>query len=456
MRAPRSLQGRLSLWLGLGVTLIWAASAFVTAERLRAELDVVFDSALEEAAQRLLPLAVRDILDRDDDDAPDQRIATLRRHDQYFTYIVRDRAGQVLIRSHGADPAEFPPYSGSGFTDTPTQRIYSDAALQGSITIAVAERLARRGAALRGATLGLALPLALILPLSLVGVWLVVRWAMAPLAAFRRGIEARGAGDLSPIPADELPAELRPNAAAVNRLLDRLRRTLEAERSFTASAAHELRTPLAAALAQVQRLAIEAPDDPTRARAAAIEAALRRLSRLAEKLMQLARAEGGGLDAGEPIDLAPILHMLARDMATQGGGRIVLALPEGPVMARIDADAFAILARNLIENALKHGDPHASVTVALSPDAVLAVANDGPCVAPDLLARLSRPFIRGETPAGGTGLGLAIAHAIAAGAGGRIELLSPAPGRQRGFEARFSATAGSRSHPLPNPYRDNR
>ncbi len=112
-------------------------------------------------------------------------------------------------------------------------------------------------------------------------------------------------------------------------------------------------------------------------------------------------------------------------------------MPDVPALSHIDADAFAILARNLIENALKHGSRQEPVRVALSADGVLSVTNAGPTVAPDLLARLSEPFERGRAQADGAGLGLAIARTIATGSGGRIELLSPREGRQDGFEARF-------------------
>jgi two-component system OmpR family sensor kinase len=118
-------------------------------------------------------------------------------------------------------------------------------------------------------------------------------------------------------------------------------------------------------------------------------------------------------------------------------GRIDLQLPDAPVLSHIDADAFAILTRNLIENALKHGARQEPVCVALSTDGELRVANAGPAVPPDLLARLSEPYERGRTQASGTGLGLAIAKTIAAGTGGRIELTSPRPGREDGFEASF-------------------
>lgn len=446
MRGPASLQGRLSLWLTVGAVLLWTVAAGLIAAHLSREMNEVFDSTLEETGQRLLPLAVRDIIGRDEDDSPSQGVATLREHDEHFTYVVRDVAGQVLLRSHQADPAVFPAFSGMGFAQTATHRIYSDAALQGSITISVAEPLARRRAVARGALIGLALPLALIIPASLIGVWAAVRNAMVPIRHFREGIEARGGGDLSPISAEGLPSEFRPNARAVNRLLERLRSALEAERSFTASSAHELRTPVAAALAQVQRLIIEAPDESTRTRARNVEAALQRLARLAEKLMQLARAEGARLQVEAPVDIAPILRVLVTEMDRGPVARIDLSMPEAKVPALIDPDAFAILARNLIENALRHGTPDIPVQVSLSTDGVLRVVNAGPPVPADLLARLARPFQRGRTDAGGSGLGLAIATAISSGTGGRLDLISPATGQSDGFEARFSVRGIAAQH----------
>ena len=440
MIRPRSLQWRLSLWLGLGVTVLWAVTAIATAQILRHELNKAFDSALEETAQRILPVAALEILGRDADDT-EQRVASLRRHDEYFTYVVRDAAGTVLMLSHGADLSVFPPYTEMGFSSTKTHRLYSDAALQGNLTITVAEPLSHRRSTAGHILFVLALPLAVVIVLGPIGVWLVVRLSMTPLRSFQSQIEARGGGDLTPVIADRLPFEITTVARAVNQLLDRLRRTLEAERSLAAKSAHELRTPVAAALAHAQRMIIEAPDPATRERAEHMQAALRRLSRLTEKLMQLSRAEGGRLLAESPVDIVPVLRLVVGEFNAHADARdrIVLSAPDRPVLASIDADAFAILARNLIENALKHGTQDKSVDVSLSAEGVLRVVNSGAVVPLTTLARLSEPFERGQALVRGVGLGLAIAKTIAAGAGGRLELFSPAGGRMDGFEARFSA-----------------
>jgi len=200
---------------------------------------------------------------------------------------------------------------------------------------------------------------------------------------------------------------------------------------------------------------IEAPDDTTLEHARDMETALRRLSRLTEKLMQLARAEGGRLLAEKPIDIAVILRMVVSEFGehTPGAGRVELMLSDNPVSANIDPDAFAVLARNLIENALKHGDPKEPVSVALSADGILQVANAGPAVPAQTLARLSEPFERGSSQADGAGLGLAIAKTIAAGTGGRLDLISPIEGGRtvsRPYFPLASNSATSSLLPLPD------
>lgn len=435
MRWPGSLQARLALALGLGITVIWIGTALVTANLLRAEMNEVSDSALEETAQRILPLAVMEILSREEEGVS-QRIASLRPHEEYFTYLVRDAQGQVLLRSHNADDTVFPPYTGMGFRQTATHRLYYDAALRETITIAVAEPLSHHALAARETQIVLAVPLLIVIPLSIFGIFLVVRLSLRPVRRFKDKLAHRGAGDLSTVDSGDLPEEIRPLALAMNQLLDRLRSAFEAERSFAANAAHELRTPVAAALAQAQRLITETSDPAAAQRAKDIETALKRLTRLSEKLMQLARAEGGQLRTGTPADLRPILRMVVADFERAvPAGVLALQMPETPALSDIDPDAFAILARNLIENAVKHGTTGTSVRITLGPGATLSVVNDGPLVTPADLEQLTARFERGQTASDGSGLGLSIVKAIVDGAGGSLALASPAPGSPTGFEA---------------------
>lgn len=431
MRANFSLQRRLGVGLTLGVALLWLLATLIAGLGVRHELDEVFDSSLQETAQRILPLAVVEIVNRENP-GTSQHIASLQAHEEYLTYVVRDASGAILMQSHDANLSVFQTQPQPGFSSSATHRRFAASALRNTLFIEVAEPLEHRREAALKASLALLWPLLVLIPLSLAGTWLLVYFSLRRMVTFREAVEARGAGDLSSIGGDPLPAEIRPLAEAVNRLLERLRRALESERSFTANSAHELRTPLATTLAQVQRLRREAPAGPLQERAAQIEASLRELWRLSEKLMQLAKAEGGGLLSETPQDLLPLLTHVVEEQAT---ARIALTLPAMPVYTIIDADAFAILARNLVENALKHGDADQPVAVSLSREGLLCVVNAGPVVPAPVLARLSERFVRGDTQAGGSGLGLAIASAIARGVSATLTLASPARGRNDGFEA---------------------
>ncbi len=397
MRGPRSLQGRLGLWLGLALTLLWLASASVTALIARGEIEEVFDAALQETAQRILPLAVVDILNREEAGVS-QRLSAIRDHDEYFTYIVRDDQGRILLQSHGADPAGFPAWDGVGFRQTATHRFYNDEAVRGTIRISVAEPLDHRAGVSREIQVGLGLPLLIVLPVTLVVTLLAVRASLAPLRLFRDRLSARGARDMSPVTSADLPSEIAPLADTMNGLLSRLDAAFEAERSFAANAAHELRTPLAGAIAQAQRLQSESRDADAKARAVEIEATLKRLTRLAERLLQLARAEGGRLRRDVAADLRPVARLIVEDLARMADhGRIVLTLPPNAVMSDLDPDSFAILMRNLIENALRYGSADHPVEVSLTQDGMLSVANEGPVIPAEDLARLPVLNGRGRT-----------------------------------------------------------
>jgi two-component system OmpR family sensor kinase len=420
------------------LTILWLLAAAVTAVIVRAEMDKVFDSTLQETAERLLPLAVTDILGRDVQGGT-QRLGSIREQDEFFTYIVRDTAGHILLQSHTANPDVFPPYDGSGFRQTATHRLYSDAALQGTIRITVAEPLAHRTSVAREIQMGLGLPLLVVLPLALAAIILAVRFSLVPLRRFLTVLEVRNARDLSAVPAADLPTEIAPLAATLNALLAKLRDAFEAERSFAANAAHELRTPLAGAIAQAQRLRSETGDNATAQRATEIEETLKRLTRRTERLMQLARAEGGRLQSETAYDARQALRIVVDDIARsqQTPECVILDLPARPVMSSIDPDALGIVCRNLLENALRHGVAHGDVTVNLTQNGDLIVSNAGPVVEPDRLSRLTERFQRDTQTSNGSGLGLAIVAAIAKRTGSKLALVSPRTGLTDGFEARF-------------------
>lgn len=433
---PKSLRWRLALGLlgGLMVLslLVFTAAAIV----VREELDEVYDSAMEQTAGRILALVVAEMGVPEQMLAP--KVARTQPQEDYLHYVVRGPKGRIVRHSDGTDLALFADGPVAGFRKAQDYRIYSPGPMTGGYTVELAEPLSYRREATNEATRALFFPIFLLIPFGLSGLVLFVRRAMRPIDRLRDEVTARNGADLSPVSEAGLPQELAGIAAEVNNLLARLTATLEAERAFTTNSAHELRTPIAASLAQTQRLIAEAPPGPLADRARTIEGQLQRLARLSEKLLQLARVEGGGVLVAQKQDVTPFVAAVIEDFRRSGlGDRLHLALPDSAALTRIDPDACAILLRNLIENAERHGSVLGKVEVTLMADGGLRVVNDGPVVAPDTLARLHRRFERGAGAGQGSGLGLAIADTIARNAGGQLRLFSPAQGRTAGFEAEF-------------------
>lgn len=447
MKKGVSLQTRLALTIGLSVTVLWLAAAAVTAHRLTGEMEDVFNDGLRSTAQRVLPIALhdlreghknRDLVEHDDDEPGGDDIEAHKgreaRYGDDVTFILRDRTGRVILASKDADVAIFPPFVSKGFVRTSTHQIYMDTSTKGNVTIAVAEPLEHRKELSRKMLLGLILPLVVVIPFSLFAIVVAVRGSLRPVRALRQELANRGAQNLSPLEDSSLPSELRPISAGINQLLERLKAAFNAERAFAANAAHELRTPVAGAIAQAQRIRSETTEELTGQRATEITNTLKRLMRMSEKLMQLARAEGGRLQSDEPSDLRTVLHMIVEDFTRAGEGRIVLTLPPEPVMSKLDPDAVGILFRNLIENALKHGAQDCVVEASLDANGLLSVANDGPVLPADMMQRLMLRFERGNGKIGGSGLGLSIIKAIIERTGMTVNVISPRPERPHGVE----------------------
>ena len=180
---------------------------------------------------------------------------------------------------------------------------------------------------------------------------------------------------------------------------------------------------------------VETQDDLAAGRAREIEVTLKRLTRLSERLMQLARAEGGRLRLDQPSDLRPVLAFVVQDARRGNGADLRLQMPELPVVSDLDPDIFGILCRNLIENAARHGTPGAEIGVELTADGQIRVENDCEPIDAEVLAGLEDRFTRAPGAGEGSGIGLAIVRTIASRLQGQVVLLSPLPGQGRGFAA---------------------
>jgi signal transduction histidine kinase len=221
------------------------------------------------------------------------------------------------------------------------------------------------------------------------------------------------------LPEADLPSELKPLVGAVNQALDRLDAAFAQQRRFTADAAHQLRTPLA-----ILSVNIETLEDGSQV--AALQADARRMNRLVEQLLRVARLEAQPLDVSGPVDLAACAHRAVSalaPLAVQQGRELVLAGGERPVYISGNADAIEDALCNLIENGLAHTPPGTAVTVSVAPAGTVAVADCGRGIHESERTHLFERFWRGRhSQAEGAGLGLAIVAEIMRAHGGRVEV----------------------------------
>ena len=418
-----SLRARLTGALLLAVLAFAALQAAVTYRTARAETEALFDAQMQRIALSLSGSLGAGALS---DDAPAAETPAAR---EMIIQIWR-ADGVMLYRS--PQGRLLPPQTVIGFSDTVAggepYRIY--ALRTATQVVQVAQQTEARGRMAGQLALRAVLPVALLAPVLMLIVWWVVGRAIGPIERVRRQVAARRPDDLAPLPTAGLPAEVRPLVGEMNGLLTRLSAAWDALTHFTADAAHELRSPLAALRLQAQSLQ-RAPDDATRAIASErLLAGIDRATRLVEQLLALARQEG----AGEGAELVSLdLTALARNAladAEPEAARHAIALtldaPTAHVVLRADEAALAVLLRNLLGNALRHTPPGGQVRVGVREEASvidLTVEDSGPGIAPDERARVLDRFYRVPgTPGHGSGLGLAIVRAIAERHGAALTL----------------------------------
>ena len=432
-----SLVSRL-IWL-LASTLagLWLLGSVTSGLLTVFEVNERLDNALEEVAQRLLP-ATTDVLTDplNMQKLAEQMVSTM--DPKALAYQILGPTGAIVMRSENAPEAPFVLPLGIGFHDAPRYRVYTQSAAAGGYFIEVAEPNFHRDQALRRA-IGLSvLPLLFFLP----ALWFLIRWAVhrstRSLIRLQQEIGQRDGSNLTRIPDLLMPTELVPIQTAVNRLLDRLERALENERQFAANSAHELRTPIAVVLAQLQVLSALLANTPHAERTSQIVRQVKTLGNLADKLLQFSRAGAGLALNREPTDLIPVLQVLIDDFRRQDGVGARLRLTRRTTKEFIvlaDLDVLGIALRNLLENATRYGSPDKRIGVVIDYGHRIRVFNDGPVIPADVLNELKMPFRRGTTIGPGGGLGLAIVESIMTQLGGSLHISSPVPGSLTGFEA---------------------
>ena len=417
-----SLRARL-LWFLLTLAAVAAlALGGITYRTVLAETDALFDYQLRQMALSL----------RDQGQASPPAIGDGEPLD--YVAQIWSADGVVVYSSHAG--TVLPPRVLLGYSEVAAGgrnwRVFSLAARGRVIQVGQPVDVRRQLAA--AAAWRSVLPLLLTSPLVALGVWWLVGLSLAPLKPLVADVQRRAADSLQPLPDTGLPGEIAPLVTALNALLARLQASFEAQRTFVADAAHELRSPLTALKLQLDVLrGAQTPAERDEA-AQALAAGVQRAHRLVEQLLALARAEPGGAESAfAPVDLADLARQALADAVPQArhaAAELSLDAPR-PVVVSADATALRMLLRNLIDNAIRYAGPKAQVRIAVADEAgqaSLTVDDRGPGIPSAERERVFARFYRRDGQAvTGSGLGLAIVRAIADRHGARLAL-TDAPG----------------------------
>lgn len=418
MPMPRSLQGRLLLLVLGWVVVLWMGVAAFTWRDARHELDELFDSHLAQAAALLVAQQAREIEDEDDVvDAP-----SLHRYAPKVAFQVWHE-GSLAMRSANA-PAQPLSRNARGFEtlviDGTAWRVFAARGAERDIQVYVGEQMDSRSGILFAVMRSLLWPMLIGLPLLALAAWWAVRRGLAPLRSLSRVLEQRDPQALQPVMLADTPHEMAPLLTALNSLFDRIAALLESERRFTADAAHELRTPIAAIRAQAQVALGSRQDGERRHALLSTLEGCDRATHLVEQLLTLSRLEAVAPGAAALVDLSEVAQRVVAEVAHAALDKqqtIALDAP-APCPVRGDAILLGVLVRNLVDNAIRYSPESATVHIGVTgtgDEVLLSVDDSGPGLSAQQRDQLGERFFRVlGTGQSGSGLGWSIVRRIAA------------------------------------------
>lgn len=279
--------------------------------------------------------------------------------------------------------------------------------------------------------MGNVLPLLLVLPILVACVVLAIHLTFRPLRRLERPVRDMAPERIHPLDASQAPREVKGLVSAVNGLLQRLDEALERERQFSADAAHELRTPLAALRLNLEDACQEAPETFK-----GLLESVDRMTHLVEQMLLLSRIDAGTQGEPEIAVLSHIVEQAIADVAPLALQRhIELDLQDSCDNDRVlcHGALLATLVRSLTANAIQYSPEKGEVSVTLNRNDGpyrLTICDSGPGISADARKRALQRFVRLDQRQGsGAGLGLAIAARIVDIHGGKLLLADRADGR---------------------------
>ncbi len=441
-----SIRRTLLVWLLLGLAAVAMLATVATYFDTKREIGEIFDLQLKQLAYST---RVDDLLRGRQPSVAGPGADRAAGVSEIVTQIW-DRDGVLVYYSRPG--AGLPVPATEGYSDV-TQggrawRVYTH--VEGRHALQVAHALDERREIAAQSALRTLLPLAALIPFLGVLIWYAVGRGLRPLETMSRAVAKRQPNAMAPLAESGLPEELRPLAGSLNALLARLDDAINAQRRFTADAAHELRTPLAALKLQVE-LVERAPDAVARSAALdELEHGVDRASHLVEQLLAMARLEPEAMarNFGDCDLVALAKDSIVARAVLAADKHIDLGLARAAAVGvRADAASVSMLLTNLLDNALRYTPEGGRIDVAVDDDAgraVLTVTDTGPGIPPAEREQVFDRFHRGSNVAdggngGGSGLGLSIVKRIVEAHGASISLDAGADGHGLAVRVLFPA-----------------
>jgi two-component system sensor histidine kinase TctE len=456
-----TLRGQLLRGLLLPLAAVWILSAVITYYFAKSFSNLAYDRALFDST-RSLAAQIKLIDHQVQVDLPKEAQRILRYDDYDVVYYqVRVPDGKLLA----GDSAIPPPPTNIALTNTP---IYYDSEILGKkvrvaslfwpvgdvpenreILVQVAETLVKRKILEEELLTGIVLPQLFLISLAAFSIWYGISKGLTPLSRLKEAISNRSHRDLSPIPEQNIPMEIRPIIHSINDLMTRLSDVMAAQQRFIADASHQLRTPLAGLQAQTELALRQDKPEDLQHTLRQIFIGAERASHLAKQLLTLAKAEPGSAakENFKPIDLASVAREVTAkwvfqalrknlDLGFEGSGE--------PLMIQGYTFLIEELLGNLIDNAIKYSPNggHITITAARMESPVIIVEDNGIGIPAEDRERVLDRFHRVlGTGVDGSGLGLSIAKEITLSHHGELKIETGAGGRGTRIVVRFPEMA---------------
>ncbi|MFM0262127.1 ATP-binding protein [Paraburkholderia sediminicola] len=430
-RQSRSLTLQLSAWIGcviIGVGVIACGLSFVFAYQEAKELQ---DGQLKEIAALIDSRALaftgsRPSVESSED--VDVKVVIDRLSDE----TAQTSVPGLVIPNSLADG--FHDLDGSG----QRWRVHVRTLHNGE-RVALAEPSALRDEIAQDGSMRTLVPMLVLLPGLLIVIVVIVRTKLAPLTRLANVVDRQTDASLEPLSEDGIANEALPFVRSINRLIARLKEAITHQRRFVASAAHELRSPIAALSLQAGNLGAAITSPAARERLVVLQSGLRRTHRLVEQLLELARSEQGALERPASVSLRAVAtDVINATIALAQQKDIDLGFEHfDELEVVVDVSSLTVVLRNLVDNAVRYTPPGGKVDVSVAQsgdEVVFEVADSGPGIPDEELKRVLEPFYRlDHSISSGSGLGLSIVSEVARRTGGRL-LLENIDG---GFRARY-------------------